>query len=113
MSLNESLRKAKRQKNDEFYTQRSDIENELRHYTEHFRGKVVYCNCDDPSVLQLLPFLLVQLRSPGPEEAHHRVLQEPGTRPVQPSRFGAGDMARIQGEREGRQGARCRGHWNP
>ena len=50
MSLNENLRKAKRQKSDEFYTQRSDIENELRHYTEHFRGKVVYCNCDDPSV---------------------------------------------------------------
>ena len=48
MSLNENLRKAKRKKNDEFYTQLSDIENELRHYTEHFRGKVVYCNSDDP-----------------------------------------------------------------
>ena len=50
MSLNENLRKAKRQKNDEFYTQLSDIENELRHYTGHFPGKVVYCNCDDPRV---------------------------------------------------------------
>ena len=50
MSLNENLRKAKRPKNDEFYTQLSDIENELRHYTRHFRGKVVYCNCDDPRV---------------------------------------------------------------
>ena len=50
MSLNENLRKAKRQKNDEFYTQLSDIENELRHYTGHFRGKIVYCNCDDPRV---------------------------------------------------------------
>ena len=50
MSLNENLRKAKRQKNDEFYTQLSDIENELRHYTGHFPGKVVYCNCDDPCV---------------------------------------------------------------
>ena len=50
MSLNKNLGKAKRQKNDEFYTQLSDIENELRHYTGHFRGKVVYCNCDDPSV---------------------------------------------------------------
>ena len=47
---NEDLKKAKRQKNDEFYTQLSDIENELRHYTEHFSGKVVYCNCDDPRV---------------------------------------------------------------
>ena len=50
MSLNENLRKAKRQKNDEFYTQRSDIEKELHHYTGHFSNKVVYCNCDDPRV---------------------------------------------------------------
>ena len=50
MSDNDSLRKARTQKYDEFYTQLSDIENELRHYTEHFRGKVVYCNCDDPRV---------------------------------------------------------------
>ncbi|HIB1529981.1 TPA: adenine-specific methyltransferase EcoRI family protein, partial [Salmonella enterica subsp. enterica serovar Muenchen] len=45
---NNSLTKAKKAKQDEFYTQRSDIENELKHYKEHFRGKVVYCNCDDP-----------------------------------------------------------------
>ena len=50
MSLNDNLRRAKRQKNDEFYTQRSDIESELRHYEGHFLGKVVYCNCDDPRV---------------------------------------------------------------
>lgn len=48
MSKNGNLHKAKKQKNDEFYTQLSDIENELRHYKEHFRGKVVFCNCDDP-----------------------------------------------------------------
>lgn len=45
---NATLRQAKKDKNDEFYTQLSDIENELRHYTEHFKGKVVFCNCDDP-----------------------------------------------------------------
>ena len=50
MSLNKSLREARRQKSDEFYTQISDIENELRHYTGHFRGKIVYCNCDDPRI---------------------------------------------------------------
>ena len=50
MSLNENLNQAKRQKKDEFYTQLSDIEKEMRHYTGHFRGKVVYCNCDDPRV---------------------------------------------------------------
>ena len=42
------LDKAKRNKADEFYTQMPDIEAELRHYKEHFRGKVVLCNCDDP-----------------------------------------------------------------
>lgn len=46
---NSSLSAAKRAKNDEFYTQLTDIEKELRHYKEHFRGKVVFCNCDDPS----------------------------------------------------------------
>jgi len=47
-SGNRSLSKAKSAKQDEFYTQLSDIENELRHYREQFRGKVVLCNCDDP-----------------------------------------------------------------
>ncbi|MFI7783569.1 hypothetical protein EN46_07270, partial [Citrobacter amalonaticus] len=47
-SGNKSLSRAQKAKNDEFYTQLSDIENELKHYKEHFRGKIVYCNCDDP-----------------------------------------------------------------
>ena len=42
------LTAAKKAKKDEFYTQRVDIENELRHYRAHFAGKVVLCNCDDP-----------------------------------------------------------------
>lgn len=45
---NKNLNSAKSAKNDEFYTQLADIEKELRHYTEHFRNKVVFCNCDDP-----------------------------------------------------------------
>lgn len=44
----DELRRARKNKNDEFYTQLSDIEKEMKHYKEHFRGKVVYCNCDDP-----------------------------------------------------------------
>jgi hypothetical protein len=48
--LNESLHKAKKQKKDEFYTQLSDIERELRYYKSHFKDKVVFCNCDDPRV---------------------------------------------------------------
>jgi hypothetical protein len=49
-SQNKNLHKAKKGKNDEFYTQLSDIERELKHYKPHFKGKVVYCNCDDPRV---------------------------------------------------------------
>lgn len=47
---NTTLNTAKRNKKDEFYTQLVDIERELRHYRRHFKGKVVYCNCDDPYV---------------------------------------------------------------
>ena len=42
------LNSARSAKNDEFYTQLFDIEAEVRYYKEHFRGKVVFCNCDDP-----------------------------------------------------------------
>ena len=49
-SLNKNLHAAKNSKKDEFYTQLSDIEKELKHYKDHFKGKVVLCNCDDPRV---------------------------------------------------------------
>jgi hypothetical protein len=47
---NKDLHAAKNAKKDEFYTQLTDIEKEIRHYREHFRDKVVYCNCDDPRI---------------------------------------------------------------
>jgi hypothetical protein len=47
MAKNENLHKAKTAKNDEFYTQLSDIEKEIVHYKDHFKGKTIYCNCDD------------------------------------------------------------------
>jgi len=47
---NRNLHAAKTGRNDEFYTQLSDIEKELKHYTKHFKGKTVLCNCDDPGV---------------------------------------------------------------
>jgi len=49
-SANSSLHKAKNSKKDEFYTQLSDIDRELKHYKKHFKNKVVYCNCDDPRI---------------------------------------------------------------
>lgn len=45
---NKNLNSAKAAKKDEFYTQLSDIEHEMQHYWEHFRGKTILCNCDDP-----------------------------------------------------------------
>ena len=45
---NKNLNAAKAAKKDEFYTEMTDIERELQHYWSHFRGKVVFCNCDDP-----------------------------------------------------------------
>src|SRR5690554_7405425 len=49
-SLKENLAKAKKNKNDEFFTQLTDIDKELKHYKHHFKGKIVFCNCDDPRV---------------------------------------------------------------
>lgn len=57
---NKSLHKAKVAKKDEFYTQRTDIENELRHYKEHFEGKVVFCNCDDPYESEFFKFFALK-----------------------------------------------------
>ena len=47
MGKNSNLHQAKKNKNDEFYTQLTDIEKELVHYVDFFEGKTVYCNCDD------------------------------------------------------------------
>jgi len=49
-SLNSNLHKAKSLKKDEFYTQLTDIEKELKNYKKHFQNKIIYCNCDDPRV---------------------------------------------------------------
>lgn len=48
MPSNKDLNKALKNKKDEFYTQLTDIEKELKYYTNHFEGKTVFCNCDDP-----------------------------------------------------------------
>jgi len=48
MAGNKTLARAKDTKNDEFYTQLSDIEKELKYYKEYFKGKTIFCNCDDP-----------------------------------------------------------------
>lgn len=49
MAKNSNMHAAKRNQNDEFYTQLADIENEVMRYKDQFKGKVVFCNCDDPA----------------------------------------------------------------
>jgi hypothetical protein len=53
---NKNLNQAKTNKKDEFYTQLSDIERELKYYKKHFKDKVIYCNCDDPRVSNFFHF---------------------------------------------------------
>lgn len=65
MPDNTKLRQAKAGKNDEFYTQLSDIENELRHYKAHFQGKTVLCNCDDPRVSNFTRYFILNFRILG------------------------------------------------
>ncbi|MDR1362447.1 MAG: adenine-specific methyltransferase EcoRI family protein [Spirochaetaceae bacterium] len=62
---NKDLHNAKRVKNDEFYTQLSDIEKELKYYRKHFRGKVILCNCDDPRVSKFFYFFYSSFHSLG------------------------------------------------
>ena len=58
MEKNENLHKAKEAKNDEFYTQYDEIQQELNHYEDKFKGKTVLCNCDDPFESNFCKFFL-------------------------------------------------------
>ena len=54
MANNKGLGNAKNTKFDEFFTQLSEIEKELKHYREYFKDKVIFCNCDDPETSNFL-----------------------------------------------------------
>ena len=56
---------AKETKQDEFYTQISDIEKELKHYAAHFKGKSVYCNCDDPRISNFFHYFSYRFKQLG------------------------------------------------
>ena len=64
-NLNTNLHQAAKNKNDDFYTQLSDIAEELRHYAPHFKDKVVYCNCDDPKASQFFQYFYKKFRGLG------------------------------------------------
>ena len=65
MEKNKTLQVAQQAKKDEFYTQLSDIDNELHHYKSHFKDKVVYCNCDDPRVSNFFQYFSLKFEDLG------------------------------------------------
>ena len=65
MAGNKSLNAAAQAKQDEFYTQLSDIEKELRHYKHHFQGKTVFCNCDDPYESNFFKYFVLNFNKLG------------------------------------------------
>ena len=65
MAGNSNLSAAKLAKNDEFYTQLTDIEKELRHYRKHFKGATVLCNCDDPFESNFFKFFVLNFNRLG------------------------------------------------
>ena len=64
-NTNSNLHAAKAAKNDEFYTRLEDIENELRHYRHHFKGKTILCNCDDPRVSNFFRYFALNFETFG------------------------------------------------
>ena len=65
MAGNSNLHDSARNKQDEFYTQLSLIESELKHYKCHFAGKVVLCNCDDPYESNFFKYFAINFNSFG------------------------------------------------
>jgi Adenine-specific methyltransferase EcoRI len=64
-ATNTLLQQAKKLKSDEFYTQLCDIESELKHYKNHFKQKVVFCNCDDPRSSNFFKYFAAQFKDLG------------------------------------------------
>ena len=64
-SVNQRLHQAKSARKDEFYTQLNDIQLELKHYKNEFRGKVVFCNCDDPYESNFFKYFALNFNSLG------------------------------------------------
>lgn len=65
MAKNASLNQAQRAKKDEFYTQITDIEKELKYYKDYFKDKVVFCNCDDPYESEFFKYFAMSFNSLG------------------------------------------------
>lgn len=65
MATNKDLNKAAQNKKDEFYTQLTDIEKEMRYYKDYFKGKAAFCNCDDPYESNFFKYFAMNFNSLG------------------------------------------------
>ena len=72
------LDQAKQNKNDEFYTLLPDIERELAHYSSHFQGKSVLCNCDDPTTSNFFRYFVQNFRRLGLKKVVASCFGKPG-----------------------------------
>ena len=98
---NERFDNAKKNKNDEFYTRLEDIEKELEHYKEFFKGKTIFCNCDDPRVSNFFKYFALNFNNFGIKKIISFFLQAP-----QCGRPHNNELNRKNGSANGRIGAK-------
>ena len=97
MGKTADLTLAKKRKKDEFYTQLVDIENELKHYKEHFKDKVVLCNCDDPRKSNFFKYFAdnfekLNLRAFDPDDMRAAYEKQNGFCPICKGKFAFEEM---------------------
>jgi len=92
------LQKAKKSKNDEFYTQLSDIEKELQYYKSHFQDKVVFCNCDDPYTSNFFKYFVSNFKELGLKKVIAACYKEQTLDLFQPKEKEKGFFAEYSGD---------------
>ena len=81
MAKNKNLLRASKVKHSEFYTQLEDIEKELQHYKEHFKDKVVYCNCDNPFHSNFFKYFVINFNELGLKKLICTIREQEDTKP--------------------------------
>ncbi|MBQ9084250.1 MAG: hypothetical protein IJY24_01200 [Clostridia bacterium] len=99
MPSNKGLAEANRAKKDEFYTQLSDIEVEIKHYRKHFLGKTVLCNCDDPFESNFFKYFAVNFNFLGIKKL---IATSYNSSPMVGEQFSIYDLSEFAGEGTGR-----------
>ena len=94
MADNKALGRAKEAKKDEFYTQLADIESELKYYRVFFKGKTVFCNCDDPYESNFFKYFALHFNDLGLKKL---IATSYGNSPVAGNEF---DMFENQGQEQ-------------